>query len=191
MKLLPAFACLLLCWTSAAQAETVDILGLPLGKTFQAPLPQCATKEASTDPKTLCWESPPDVLDGGIRSGTVKVSDADKQPQWAAQGKYVASITRDGKLTAFTVHTTKAEDFAEIVRFLAGRFGAPMHPSRPGAQTATAYWNAKYAQIELTCPSGNGCDTKLVFTDWNARTQRGLEQRRNNEIPMSAMPMRR
>lgn len=188
MKLLPTLACLLLCASNAAQAETIDILGLSLGKTFQAPLPQCAAEEASASAKNLCWASPPDILEGGIQSGIVNVPDADKQPQWAAQGKYAAAITRDGKLAAFTVHTARAEDFAEIARFLAARFGAPRHPSSPGAQTASAYWNAKYAQIELTCPSGNGCDTKLVFTDWNERTQRGLDQLRNAETPMPAAP---
>ena len=191
MKLLSLISCLLACSANVAHADTLNILGLPLGKTFRTPVPQCTSIETRADPKTLCWESAPEILEGGIRFGIVNVPDADKQPKWAAQGKYVASITRDGKLTAFTVRTAKAEDFAEIANYLAGRFGAPMHPSRPGAQTVSAYWNAKYAQIELTCPSDNGCETKLVFTDWNERTQRSLEQSRNSEAPMPATPIRR
>jgi len=191
MKLLPTLACLLLCATGAAQADTIDILGLPLGKTFQAPLPQCDAMEAGTDPKTLCWASPPAILDGGIRSGIVKVPGTDKQPQWAAEGKYVASVTRDGKLTAFSIHTAKAEDFADITRFFAERFGAPRHPSRPGAQTASAYWNAKYGQIEVTCPAGKGCDAHLVFKDYAEGTQYTLDMRRSQEAPMAVAPARR
>lgn len=191
MKLLPAIACLILGASNLAQAETINILGLPLGKTFRAPLPQCDTKEAGAAPKTLCWASAPGILDGGIWTGIVHVPDADKQPPWAAQGKYVASITRDGKLSAFTVHTARAEDFAEITRFFADRFGAPMHPTAQGAPSSSAYWNAKYGQIEVACPSGKGCDAKLVFTDWNERTQHGLEQRRNVETPRPVTPLRR
>jgi hypothetical protein len=187
MKLLPAVACLLVCATTLSQAETVDILGLPLGKTFKAPLAPCATSDSGTDAKNLCWASPPDILDDGTRSGIVNVPDG-KQPRWAAQGKYVASLARDGKLTAFSVHTENAADFDDIARYFAGQFGAPRHPTPRGAPTASVYWNAKYAQIELTCPAGKGCDTRIVFTDWNDITQRGLERYRSTEMLLDRMP---
>jgi hypothetical protein len=191
MKLLRTIACLLACSAGLAHADTVNILGLPLGKTFNTPIPQCAANEASADAKTLCWAGPPNLLDGGTRSGAVSVPDVDKQASWTAQGKYVAFVTRDDKLTAFTVHTAKADDFAEIARFFTKRFGAPMHPSGPGVQTMSAYWRAKYAQIELSCPSGKGCDTSVVFTDWNELTQRNLERLRSTETPTAATPTRR
>jgi hypothetical protein len=169
----------------------VNILGVPLGKTLNTPIPQCSANEAGMDAKTLCRISPPDMLKNGIRSGAVSVPDAGKQAPWAAQARYVAYVTRDDKLTGFTVHTTKADDFAEITRFLSDRFGASRHPSPPGAQTASTYWNTKHGMVELSCPAGKGCNIGVVFTDWNERTQRGLELRNSVEAPSPATSMRR
>jgi hypothetical protein len=191
MKLLRTIACLLACSAGLAHAETVNVLGVPLGKTFTTPIPQCSAKETGMDAKTLCWISPPEIQKNGLRSGAVSVPDASKQAPWAAQGKYVAYVTREDKLTGFTVHTAKTEDFAEITRFLSDQYGAPRHPSTPGAQTASAYWNTKHGMVELSCPAGKGCDIGVVFTDWNERTQRGLELRNSKEAPSPATPLRR
>jgi hypothetical protein len=191
MKLLRTIACLLACSAGLAHADTLNILGVPVGKSFNTPIPQCSANEAGMDAKTLCWISPPDRLKNGIRSGAVSVPDADKQAPWAAQGKYVAYVTRDDQLTGLTVHTTKADDFAEIARFFSERFGSPRHPSPAGAQTASAYWNTKYGQVELSCPAGKGCDIGVVFTDWHELTQRSFERSNSIEKPTSGTPLRR
>jgi hypothetical protein len=150
MKLLRTIACLLACSAGLAHADTVNILGLPLGKTFNTPIPQCSANEAGMEAKTLCWISPPDIQKNGIRSGAVSVPDADKQAPWATQGKYVAYVTRDDKLTGFTVHTAKADDFAEITRFLSDRFGAPRHPSSPD-RVGVLEHEARAGRTELPC----------------------------------------
>lgn len=187
MNRLLAAALLFACATASA-AEPVVVLGLPLGGKLKMPIRQCSLNELGMDVKSACWVGSPNILSDGTRAGGLSVPGSDTRPKWAAYGTFDAFVGSDGTLTSFTIHTTRADEFVEILNSITGRFGQSKRESRPGSRISSAEWDWKGTHIQLICSSDIGCNTTFVSADRTEAARKAEARRKAIEDARPASP---
>jgi len=190
MNLVPLLTALALSAACAAAgaAETVTVLGIPLGGKLKMPIRQCSLAELGTDVRSLCWVDRPNRLLGGYLWGSLKVPGSDQRPRWAAGGAYRATIKKDGTLSSFDASTSQSDDFAEISKSISGRFGRPQRESKPGARIRSAEWARPEAQIQLLCSWDIGCTAKFTSAATRAANELELAARAAKEATRPLAP---
>lgn len=148
-KLSAILAITFLPWLAAA--ESVTILGLPLGGKLNAVIKKCP--EDYKKRTALCWLEKPFKGSSGGLVGIASLPD-ENLPRWIAYQVPQISVSASGTLESIRYSTNERlwRDRREIVAGISQRFGAPQELSHDGVYSAN--WKNDGAELNLGCVEG-------------------------------------
>lgn len=158
---------------SVANAESISVLGLPLGGKLAHQVKQCPDDYKKRT--SLCWLGKAFRSSDGAMTGTVSVPDKNL-PKWVAYQLPNIVINAHGQLSSIRYLTSEAlwRDRKEIVAGIAQRFGPAEEVTHRGVYTAT--WTPSKHLIQL------GCINKACYLDMLTMEEvEAAEKRRQQE----------
>ena len=167
---------------ASAAAETVTVLGLPLG----GKAPAIRACPPNTDnAKTVCWVGAPFKSKHG-QMGSVHLPNPDGRPAWAAHASFEVSVDRAGQLERIRVSTVVAGNRSEIADSISSRWGQPNQSNLAQPGPASATWNKSDLTILMVC-SGK-CSVEFRSAAEQASREQEAEARKRVDADRPASP---
>lgn len=138
-----------------AQAEIVQIFGLPLGGKPHPAIKICKLDEIGSE-KALCLVSKPFVSKDGSKLGVLSIPEKNL-PRWAAHSSPEISLEKDGTISAIAF-STKNSELSNIVSSISLRFGSPSGSNSIGTRIPSVSWQLDNIFIHVTQWGERCCD---------------------------------
>jgi hypothetical protein len=189
VKRISLLAAFLIAPTIAVAAESITILGLPLGGKL-ASSPKVCPKSAIGNPsnKALCWIDAPYVYPPtGSKYGHVAMPETERLPQWAAYAMYKASVSKSDELESLELKTTSGNIAGEIERAISSRFGKPTKAAISG-RNPSAEWRHRDVSIKYLCDGATLCLVEFTSAKKRAKNEREMVEREKIDARRAISP---